>query len=576
MSSRFYNRKIAASVTQNGVWLLQETIAAAVSKGMRVVYGDTDSLFVTGVSEVEFGSFVEWCNATLYPELLAKQGCAHRNAIKLAYEKAFERVVFTAAKKYCNPPEAPIWMGDLSFKPLGEIRVGDEVMGWDDSAFVSKSKRRVLVKSTVAAVHRHIAPIVKVTFASGRVVRCTADHRWLHARRSTKCNSQFVTPKVGRSLAHVVDMPRQLTHAEEVEASWLGGIFDGEGSLCSSGRGQITISQSEKVNPEICARIRSSLRGLGFDYHEWHAIGNVQTFAVRGRRQARLNFLAWCRPAKGHKIAAAIVGHRFTTPDKIVKIEADGEGEVIGLTTTTGNYVAWGFASKNCGNYAHYKGTRAKAGAAPEIRGLEYKRGDSTVLARKLQSDVINLILAGEEREHVYRDVVERSMLHVLQEPLDISEIVITKSLRRETADYSSKTKKDGTPAADIVHLAVAKVLQARGEEVAEGTRIAYVIAKEGPPLVGIPAADYDGSNVDRYYAWESVVYPPTFRLLQAAFPNGPWAEFEKRRPKAPKAPKKSKDQKTLSIFETRPVASELVAEYEQWWEENAFIWLEN
>jgi DNA polymerase III subunit alpha len=40
-------------------------------------------------------------------------------------------VVITQDAHYCNPPEAPIWMGDLSFKPLGEIKVGDEVMGWE-------------------------------------------------------------------------------------------------------------------------------------------------------------------------------------------------------------------------------------------------------------------------------------------------------------------------------------------------------------------------------------------------------------------------------------------------------------
>ena len=32
-----------------------------------------------------------------------------------------------AAERYCNPPEAPIWMGDLGFKPLGDVQVGDTV-----------------------------------------------------------------------------------------------------------------------------------------------------------------------------------------------------------------------------------------------------------------------------------------------------------------------------------------------------------------------------------------------------------------------------------------------------------------
>src|ERR1700758_1177400 len=31
---------------------------------------------------------------------------------------------------YCCPPETPIWMGDGHFKDLGDITVGDTVMGW--------------------------------------------------------------------------------------------------------------------------------------------------------------------------------------------------------------------------------------------------------------------------------------------------------------------------------------------------------------------------------------------------------------------------------------------------------------
>jgi hypothetical protein len=296
--SRNYDVDVAESCTQNGVWLLRLTIRAARERGWSVVYADTDSLFVVGCTREEFQAFVAWCNAELYPPVLAKFGCPE-NAIKLEFEKSFDRLVFTSAKRYCNPPEAPIWMGDLSFKPLGEVRVGDEVVGWLDGERVSPNKKRVLHRARVVAVHQHVAPIVRVTFASGRVLRCTADHRWLHVRRSTKDKSQFVTPKVGRELAHVVDPTPPLSDALVRDAAWLGGMFDGEGSLCSGGRGQIVISQSERVNPEVCARLEATLNRLGFDFHKWaQRSGNCNTFALRGSRQGRVNFVNWCRPAK--------------------------------------------------------------------------------------------------------------------------------------------------------------------------------------------------------------------------------------------------------------------------------------
>jgi DNA polymerase I len=100
-NSRFYDRRVAESVTQCGRWLIVETIKVAERRGMKVIYGDTDSLFVTGSTRGEFEAFVAWCNAELYPELLTKVGCVE-NVISLAYEKQFSRLVITTAKKYAG------------------------------------------------------------------------------------------------------------------------------------------------------------------------------------------------------------------------------------------------------------------------------------------------------------------------------------------------------------------------------------------------------------------------------------------------------------------------------------------
>src|SRR5207244_3040385 len=34
--------------------------------------------------------------------------------------------------------------------------------------------------------------------------------------------------------------------------------------------------------------------------------------------------------------------------DKVIKVEHDGHGEVISMQTESGNYIAWGYMSKNC------------------------------------------------------------------------------------------------------------------------------------------------------------------------------------------------------------------------------------
>lgn len=92
--SRFYNRKIAESVTLEGQRLLKLTIEAAKTAGYNVIYGDTDSLLIENGTNIQ--EFVTHCNKTLIPEWVKSPF----NVIKLAYDKHYDRMVFIAAKKY--------------------------------------------------------------------------------------------------------------------------------------------------------------------------------------------------------------------------------------------------------------------------------------------------------------------------------------------------------------------------------------------------------------------------------------------------------------------------------------------
>lgn len=309
--SRYYDREIGESVTQNGKWLIQQTIAAAEERGMRCIYGDTDSLFIVDASRTEFEQFVEWCNATLYPELLAKTGCIEVDrkigGIKLAYEKQFARIVFTSAKRYAGS--------------------------------------------------------------------------YVHYKG-----------KAGRP----VPLP--------------GETFDKD---------------------------------------------------------------------------------------------------------------------------RHSK---------PEIKGLEYKRGDTALLARRLQEQIIMRVLAGDESNANYKLALDEACQHVLQGELPIEEVRITQALTKSLREYVPRQKKDGTDGAELAHVQIAKILKERGREITAGTRIEYIISdgSDSPNKV-IPAEDYDGTNADRFHLWEDKVWPPTKRFLEAAFPDWTWAAWDKRRPPKPRAPRKGK-----------------------------------
>jgi hypothetical protein len=122
----------------------------------------------------------------------------------------------------------------------------------------------------------------------------------------------------------------------------VGGIYDGEGSW-------IQIAQCPEHNPEVWAAIGEALNKLDIPHTAGRLTGGGHFYCLTGGRQAYLKFLNWCQPVKSRAIAEKIIGgRRFGHKDRIVSIEPDGHGEVLSMTTAAGNYIAWGYASRNC------------------------------------------------------------------------------------------------------------------------------------------------------------------------------------------------------------------------------------
>lgn len=204
------------------------------------------------------------------------------------------------------------------------------------------------------------------------------------------------------------------------------------------------------------------------------------------------------------------------------------------------------FAGKKryAGKFVHFKGKRATKDSKPEIKGFEFKRGDTALLARRLQERIINMLMDGEENPHAYRDLLDMYRDRVVAGELEPREVIIAKSLSKPLGEYAVRLKNDGQPQAEPPHIQIARQMKQRGEEVGVRTRIEYVVIDGGGDTLRVaPAAEYEAGAVepDRYYLWENLVYPPSQRVLEAAFPDGEdWAHgYEKVRPR--QAPKRSR-----------------------------------
>jgi DNA polymerase elongation subunit (family B) len=146
----------------------------------------------------------------------------------------------------------------------------------------------------------------------------------------------------------------------------------------------------------------------------------------------------------------------------------------------------------------------------------------------------------------VYEAMLDRYREHVLKDELPLADVMLSKRLTKEIKEYARRVKKDGTHAEQAAHVEIARKLEERGHEVREGTRIEYIVVDGGvAPIRALPAEDYDPKiperNADRFYLWETLVFPPTQRVLQAAFPDHDWTRWERVRPPRPRASKRAK-----------------------------------
>lgn len=289
-------------------------------------------------------------------------------------------------------------MADLSFKRLDEVKVGDKVVGWYRK---EEYATREMCESVVLNVSYREADLVEVKMESGRSFVCSSDHLWLTGSfSSAKRGEWFGAPKVGRQLVHLIDKPCELIGDKRDKAHWLGGIFDGEGS--ASRKAGVTIAQSDTHNPLLCSAIEECLTDLGFGFSRsdraylLRVAPGIRTAGVNHKsKQMITNFVNWCHPVRRQGLIDKVMTRMSRINDRIISVIPCGRGSVIGLTTSTGNYVAHGYASKNCGK-ALYPRQRVLL----KLIWLEEMDGyEEDVLSEWIRGDDPDILMCSKVRE---------------------------------------------------------------------------------------------------------------------------------------------------------------------------------
>lgn len=253
----------------------------------------------------------------------------------------------------CTPAETPILMADWKTKPIEHVKVGDEIVGFTRA----ESGRRKLVNARVKRTFSKQDHVLSLIMKSGRKVLCTKDHRW-YTSRSDASHKEYAPAQIGTKLNFVCDVGhRVFSEKEQMDWSYLAGMFDGEGSTKSGGT--LTLTQCSSVNPDVHRNIGEVLNRLKINYGTHvrkqelaarnQSPGNT-IFWLKDSLNVGLNLIRYTRCAKAGQIADRFMryGARFVKEkDEVVDVKYDSFRTVYALETETGNYVAWGYASSN-------------------------------------------------------------------------------------------------------------------------------------------------------------------------------------------------------------------------------------
>ncbi len=145
MSSRWFDKEIAESITLAGQFFIRATEKAAEAEQFLPRIGDTDSLGMTGRTLEQAHEFVKMCNTDLYPSIAKNHRC-RENHMRLAFDKHFER--FVCGVKDDGTPAKKKYVG--RYAETGKLSItGFEYKRGDASPLARALQKRVAEKLMV-------------------------------------------------------------------------------------------------------------------------------------------------------------------------------------------------------------------------------------------------------------------------------------------------------------------------------------------------------------------------------------------------------------------------------------------
>lgn len=283
----------------------------------------------------------------------------------------------------CHEPGARLLTTDLRWVAAGDVQIGDELWAFDADLNdgVGRGRARRFRRSTVVRSEPAMKNCVRVFLDSGESLVCSHDHPWL----SSTLRSNPVGWTTADQLLTAPELVRPFIpwrSETSYEAGWLAGMFDGEGWVTRAANREMRSSQvgvTQVVGPtatrlvEVCQRYGS----FHVKIRQPRTPGGDQVYidSNGGGALAAAEFLGRIRPERliaRFELGGLTLNRRH--PARVVRIEQVGLREVASIQTTTGTYIAEGFAVHNTGSILVH-GTKVTAAQAQHGDMIVYRAG---------------------------------------------------------------------------------------------------------------------------------------------------------------------------------------------------------
>ena len=254
--------------------------------------------------------------------------------------------IYIPTSPFCLVPETPVLLEDLTWVPVGSLKVGDKLIGFDEYAPGGKGNGRSWRQAIVEETSIINAPTLKLR-TDGPEVVCTGEHLWLTKKPYSSELNWVKTKnlKPGDMIRYTDTWVTDKTY----DAGYLSGMFDGEGYYSKQGllgiaqnKGQVLDNLVELLTERGCD-ISTTLKEEGKDCID---------ITINGGSSEKMKFLGSIRPRRLlAKFTNQFYGTRiYDKTSKYVTVESiedAGDRNVVALGTSTSTLLAAGMFSHN-------------------------------------------------------------------------------------------------------------------------------------------------------------------------------------------------------------------------------------